>query len=107
MIGGQTMALLLEPPSILIPSAALDEYVGTYEVAPKLAYEITRQGEALFGGRSSRTPTALKAEMTDLFFSPSNLRVRKIFLRDRAGKITGFADRREGMDVIWTRRRSG
>lgn len=28
----------------------------------------------------------------------------QIFLRDDAGKVTRFADRREARDVVWTRR---
>jgi len=31
------------------------------------------------------------------------LRTRKMFRRDEGGKVTGFVDRREGMDVTWRR----
>jgi hypothetical protein len=32
---------------------------------------------------------------------PGQPRTRRIFLRDPAGKIAGFGDRREGEDVRW------
>jgi len=34
---------------------------------------------------------------------PGKPRYRKIFPRDAAGKITGFAERREAWDIVWTR----
>jgi hypothetical protein len=43
----------------------------------------------------------LKAEAPDVFFVPGQPRVRKIFLRDASGHVTGFVDRREGRDVKW------
>ncbi|HEX7842382.1 MAG TPA: hypothetical protein VF469_33145 [Kofleriaceae bacterium] len=39
-----------------------------------------------------------------MLFVPGQPRSRKIFHRDAAGRITGFADRHEARDVVWTRR---
>jgi hypothetical protein len=36
-----------------------------------------------------------------VFFVAGQPRTRKIFQRDAAGKITGFVDRREGIDLVW------
>jgi hypothetical protein len=43
-------------------------------------------------------------EVRDVFFVAGQPRTRRVFLRDAAGRITGFADRREGEDVRWRRR---
>jgi len=42
-------------------------------------------------------------ESGDVFFSPGHPRTRRIFLRAPDGHVVGFADRREGTDLVWTR----
>jgi hypothetical protein len=42
-------------------------------------------------------------ESGDVFFTPGRPRTRRIFMRAPDGTITGFADRREGTDLNWTR----
>ena len=39
----------------------------------------------------------------DVLFSPGRVRYRYVFRRDAAGKITGFAERREAWDLVWSR----
>ena len=38
-----------------------------------------------------------------MLFTPGQPRVRKIFMRDAQGHITGYLNRREGRDVVVTR----
>jgi hypothetical protein len=38
-----------------------------------------------------------------VFFAAGQPRTRRIFVRDAAGRIVGFVDRREGEDVRWTK----
>lgn len=45
----------------------------------------------------------MAVELPDVLFAPDQLRIRKIFQRDAAGRITGFVDRREGGDLVWRR----
>jgi hypothetical protein len=45
----------------------------------------------------------VRVEVRDVLFIPGQPRVRKIFQRDKEGKITGFVDRREGEDLVWHR----
>lgn len=54
--------------------------------------------------RTDRKAQELRIEARDVMFVPGQPRSRKIFQRDAAGRITGFADRREGRDVAWIRR---
>jgi hypothetical protein len=42
-------------------------------------------------------------EVADVLFAPGSPRTRRIFLRDEQRAITGFVDRREGIDVRWTK----
>jgi ketosteroid isomerase-like protein len=95
-------AVLHEPPSITLGPQELDAYAGRY-AAGDLVYVIRRDGDHLVGGREGRPPATLKAELHDVFFVPGQLRTRKIFQRDAKGGITGFIDRREGIDVVWIR----
>jgi hypothetical protein len=53
--------------------------------------------------RDGRPEAELKAEAADLFFVPGSPRSRKVFFRDAGGHVTGFADRREGNDIVWRR----
>jgi hypothetical protein len=59
------------------------------------------------GGRAGGTLKPLLVEMRDVLLVTGQPRIRKIFQRDAAGKITGFVDRRESWDMMWRRERSG
>ena len=85
---------------MLFRSEDLNAYAGRY-AANDLIYVIARDGDRLMGGREGKPPVALTPELPDVFFAAGQLRTRKIFQRDPAGKVTGFLDRREGVDVVW------
>jgi hypothetical protein len=95
--------VLDEPPAQALPQALLDEYAGTYE-AEGLAIRLRRDGDHLLAERDGRPPVVLKAEARDVFFVPGRPRERRVFQRDGSGKITGYADRREGHDIVMTRK---
>ena len=103
MISSQTLAVPEDPAAIALPPAALDEYAGTYQLAPELNYVISRNGAELSGGMAGTPARAMKAEVRDVFFTPGAPRLRKLFQRDADGKITGFFSRREGHD-LWFKR---
>ena len=42
-----------------------------------------------------------------MFFVRGRPRTRRIFIRDEDGAITGFVDRREGIDIRWTKVKQG
>lgn len=95
-------ATLHEPPVLKLGVQELDAFVGRY-AADDLVYVISRDGDHLVGGREGKPASALNAELKDVFFIGGQLRTRKIFQRDGGGKVTGFLDRREGIDVTWRR----
>ena len=96
-------SVLKEPKSIALPPAALDAYVGRYSAASDLMYTIRREGDHLVAVREGRPDVPLLAEAPDVFFVRGQLRNRKVFTRDGSGRVTGFADRREGNDLVWKR----
>ena len=104
LVGEQVLATLIDPPAITLPPQQLDDYVGTYRLGDALTYEIRRDGDGLVGQRGGGTAQPLRAEVRDVLFVPGQPRSRKIFVRDAAGTITQLLDRREGRDIVWTRR---
>ncbi len=95
-------AVLHDPPEQKLNAQELDTYVGKY-TAGDLTYTIRREGDHLVGEREGRPSAKLSAELRDVFFVAGQPRTRKIFQYDASGKVTGFVDRREGVDLVWTR----
>lgn len=103
MIATQVLAALIDPPAIALTAEQLDEYQGSFALTPDIHYTIKRDGDHLVGQRTGRPPQVLQVEARDVFFVAGQPRSRKIFLRDAAGKIAQFTDRREARDVIWNK----
>jgi hypothetical protein len=53
--------------------------------------------------RDGRPVRHFKAEVKDVFFETGEPRTRRIFTRDRLGRLTGFVDRREARDIRWVK----
>jgi ketosteroid isomerase-like protein len=98
-----TYAVPKDPPAIKLPPKELEQYVGRYSAAPDLVYVIRSDGQQLVGGRPGSTMKPLDVEVRDVLFVPGQPRIRKILQRDARGKITGFVDRRESWDLVWTK----
>jgi hypothetical protein len=103
MVSSMTLAVLKDPPAIALPAAALADYAGHYDLTPAIHYTIRVDGSRLLGARDGGKEVELKAEAADLLFVPGAPRSRKVFFRDAGGHVTGFADRREGNDIVWRR----
>ncbi|MBZ5720854.1 MAG: DUF4440 domain-containing protein [Acidobacteriia bacterium] len=97
-----TYAVQHDPPAVKLAPQDLDAYAGRY-AAGDLVYTIRRDGDHLVGTREGRPPVTLSAELRDVFFIVGQPRTRKIFQRNGEDKVTGFVDRREGVDLVWTR----
>ena len=103
MISSMTLAVLGDPPALVVPPAKLAEYAGRYELTPNIHYSIRLDGDRLLGVRDGSKEVELKSEAPDVFFVAGSPRSRKVFYRDGSGRITGFGDRREGQDIKWRR----
>jgi Domain of unknown function (DUF3471) len=103
MIASQTLALQQDPPAVALPSRELNDYVGTYAVAPDFTVTISRRGNTLVSSTNSGKAVPLAAEIRDVLFTPGVPRSRKIFRRDANGHVTGYVSRREGRDLVLTK----
>ena len=103
LIGGQILALRTDPPAVQLTPKQRAEYTGRYSLTPEISYEIRSKGDGLEGQRAGGKAEALQAEVADVLFVPGKPRYRKVFLRGADGHITGFAERREAWDLVWTR----
>jgi hypothetical protein len=103
LVHAQIFAILHDPPSVTLTAAQLDGYAGTYVKSTFAKVQLRRDGDHLVAEREGRPPLTLVPEVADVFFTPGRPRSRRVFLRDGSGAITGYADRREGEDVTWTK----
>ena len=103
LIAEHTTVLLQDPPAMTLSAQQLCAYNGTYTLTAGIAVQIECSDGALRAMRAGREPVVYLAELPDLFFAAGSPRTRRIFLRDGQGIITGFADRREGNDIRWTK----
>jgi hypothetical protein len=102
LVAAQVFAIPQDPPRGGAASALAD-YTGTYRLSAITRQSIRQDGDHLIAERPGRTPQLLLPESGDVFFSPGHPRTRRIFLRAPDGHVVGFADRREGTDLVWTR----
>jgi hypothetical protein len=103
LVHAQIFAVVHDPPAGALTAEQLDGYAGRYVKSTFGTAHIRRDGDHLVAERDGRPPLTLVPEVADVFFTPGRPRSRRVFLRDASGAITGYADRREGEDVTWTR----
>jgi ketosteroid isomerase-like protein len=101
-IEGQVIAERIDPPSIALPARDLQKFAGAYKLRDSApTYTLTLVGGKLMGERTGRPASEWNAETRDIFFLKGDPRIRKIFLYDETGKVTGFIERRESWDIVW------
>lgn len=66
----------------------LDEYVGRYESAPDLYYDITHEGNQLMGQRKGFQKVPWLAESSDIFYVASDPTATRVFMRDPNGDVS-------------------
>jgi hypothetical protein len=96
----QVLALPSDPRFQPLSSKELDQYAGSYALAAGRIITLTPVGDTL---KMMPSGVMLFSETRDVFFIKGRPRERKIFLRSKDGSITGFADRREGHELLWSR----
>jgi ketosteroid isomerase-like protein len=103
LLASQVLALRTDPPAATLAETEAESYVGRYELAPGIVYEVRRKGTALERQRTGRPAEPLLREARDVFFVPGNPRYRTLFQRDAQGRVIGFVERREAWDLVWKR----
>lgn len=101
LVATQVMAIPNERKPAAIDPKSLDAYVGQYELAPQVAYVVTREGDKLFGQRTGRTKEELLPLCGDILYRKGIWRGEKVFERDAQGKVVRMLDRRENNDLVW------
>ncbi|HET9447258.1 MAG TPA: nuclear transport factor 2 family protein [Steroidobacteraceae bacterium] len=104
LLAEQVAAVLKDPPSIKLTQQQLCEYSGAYSLTAEIGTTIQCTQDGLQAERTGRPPSQYLAEVKDVFFVAGQPRTRRIFVRDAAGKVVAFVDRREGEDVRWNRK---
>jgi ketosteroid isomerase-like protein len=104
MISSQGRELLPDPPAVSLSSDELNDYVGEYAVGSGLVVKISKDGNALTASTNGEKTVALSAEARDVFFTPGAARISIIFQRNASGRVTGYLSRREGSDLVFTKR---
>jgi Domain of unknown function (DUF4440)/Domain of unknown function (DUF3471) len=102
IVASQVLRYYEDPAAMQLKSTQLDEYVGRYQLAAGRIVTITRKGDQLYGQHAPGKPYPLMAECPDLFFRPG-AEGRRLFRRDRSGRIDAMIDRRNNEDLVWKR----
>jgi hypothetical protein len=100
IIASQAHRYYEDPATGTADPTQFDAYVGTYQLAPGVTMEITREGDRLFAQRSGRKREELFTEVHDLFFRKA-VEGRRLFRKDSSGKIDALIDRRNNEDIVW------
>ena len=103
LLGSQALAVQKDPPAVTLDEQTLCGYAGRYVLTADIDATIRCAQDRLVFERRARPAREFLPEVTDVFFEPGSPRTRRIFQRDPQGRVTGFVDRREERDIVWTR----
>jgi hypothetical protein len=102
LLASQVLALRSDPPALPTTAEQRRAYCGRYTLGD-LTYVVRCETDGLTGGTQGKPAKPLRLESTDVFFVPGEPRLRYLFQRDAAGRVTGFLQRRESWDLVWKR----
>lgn len=100
IVAGQMLRYYEDPAPGKIDRAQLNDYVGTYELAPGITLTVSHEGDHLYSKRDDRPRDLLLPEVLDLFFRPG-VEGRRLFRRNDGGKVDALIDRRNNEDLVW------
>jgi CubicO group peptidase (beta-lactamase class C family) len=97
LLNGQNPEIPQERHEIQLDSAALDEYIGTYQLAPTFALVVTKEGNQLMTQATGQGKIPIFAESKDTFF-PKAMPATLVFTREN-GKVTGLILKQGGREM--------
>ena len=103
LIATQLQVLPGELEPVAVDPKLFDAYVGRYQLAPDVVYTVTREGNRLIGQRTGREKEELLPKSETIFFVRGQPRGEKVFVKDDKGKVARLLDRRDNLDLVWTR----
>jgi len=84
--------------AITLPAATLARYVGTYQLAPSFAIEVTAEGDALYGQPTGQPKFRLWPETeTDFFLKEVDAQIT--FIREADGTASGLILHQNGQNM--------
>lgn len=101
LIASQVLAVQQDPPGVHLNAAQLRRFEGRYSLTPEITVSIRSSGDRLILERPGQPDRSFLPETDTVFFEPGRPRTRRIFQFAPDGAVTGFVDRREGIDVVW------
>ena len=102
IVASQSMRYYEDPAVGTIDNRKIDNYVGTYELAPGQTRTVTREGDKLVVSRNGKREE-LSPEACDIFFR-KGVEGRILFRTNDTGKVDALIDRRNNEDVIWRKK---
>lgn len=103
LFGSHAAVLPAEHTAVAVRPETLDDFAGEYAVAAGIVYRVTREGAHLFGERIGGRREELLPLGVDRFFRVGARRGERIFRRDATGKVDAMLDRRDNLDIVWSR----
>jgi len=100
IVAGQMFRYYEDPAPGKIDTTRLNDYLGTYELAPGIRLTVSREGDQLYSKRGDRPRDLFMPEAPDLFFRPG-AEGRRLFHRNDSGKVDALIDRRNNEDLVW------
>ncbi len=94
---GEEVVLPSEKKEITVPAEILSQYVGTYELAPKVNVMITLDGDQLMSQVSGQTNIPVFAKSETIFFYKV-VDAEMEFIKDESGKVTHMIFTQNGAD---------
>lgn len=100
---GGSMQLTSERHEVVVPTAVLSGYVGTYEVGPNVSLMVTLDGDHLMAQLSGQARFQLFAESETRFFVKV-VDAQLDFVKDASGTVTQAVLHQNGRDVTATKK---
>ena len=88
--------------AITLPAGTLARYVGTYQLAPAFAIEVTADGDALYGQPTGQPKFRLWPE-TEVDFFLKEVDAQLTFIRDADGTVSGLVLHQNGQNMPATK----
>lgn len=102
IVASQAMRYYEDPVVGKIDTRNIENYAGTYELAPGETRTVTHEGEKLFLTRKGKREELLP-EASEIFFR-KGVEGRILFRTNDRGKVDALIDRRNNEDVIWRKK---
>jgi hypothetical protein len=102
-ISSMALAVQKDPPAVTLDPKSVCAFNGRYAMTDSIDATLQCSGDSIVMKREGRPDRVFLPETRDVFFERGQPRTRRIFQYDTLGRATGFVDRREARDIVWTR----